>query len=62
VKEHIMKFDLVRPARSSGGDRYECGRKGDPEWMTIYVPQHISRPNGGQPVGMLEVTIKTEGE
>jgi hypothetical protein len=61
MKEHTMKFDLVRPAKSSGGDRYECGRKGDPEWMTIYVPQLISRPSG-TPVKELEVTIKTEGE
>ena len=62
MPKHILKFDLTRPARSSGGDRYECGRKGDEEWMTVYVPQHISRPSDGRPVETLTITIETLGE
>lgn len=40
---HRMQFRLVRIAKSNGGDRYECGVKGDPEYMVIYIPQYISR-------------------
>ena len=41
-----FKFKLVRPARNLGGDRYECGKKGDPEWMVFYIPQFVSRKGG----------------
>ena len=41
-----MTFKLVSVARSSGGDRYENGQKGDPDWMVVYFPQSISRTNG----------------
>jgi hypothetical protein len=39
----VMKFVLTRPARSSGGDRYEHGVQGDEDFMTIYLPQSLSR-------------------
>lgn len=39
-------LSLTRAAKKSGGDRYEFGTKGDPEWMVVYFPQYISRPNG----------------
>lgn len=41
-----FKFKLVRPAKNLGGDRYECGKKGDPEWMVFYIPQFVSRKEG----------------
>jgi len=34
--------DLKRPARKSGGDRYESPN-GE---FVIYIPQYISRPEG----------------
>ena len=34
-------FKLERPARKSGGDRYECEE--DSNWK-VYFPQKISRP------------------
>jgi hypothetical protein len=46
-------FNLERPARKSGGDRYECGE--DPDWK-VYFPQKISRPEG-QPIATLVVEI-----
>lgn len=49
-------FKLERPAKSSGGDRYEYGKKGDKLWMVFYIPQEISRP-AGVPVMELEITI-----
>ena len=41
-----MIFKLTRPAKSSGGDRYEHGTKDDEDFMVIYVPQSISRKGG----------------
>jgi len=52
-----LTFKLVRPAKKSGGDRYEHGKEGEPDWMVIYVPQSISRKEGN-PKGSLEVTIE----
>jgi len=43
-------FTLTRPAKKSGGDRYESG-----DW-TIYFPQAVSRPKG-TPVHQIEITI-----
>lgn len=51
-----LYFDLVRLAKSSGGNRYECGQKGDDLWMVVYVPQLISR-EGGKVKGTLKVII-----
>jgi hypothetical protein len=50
-KEFVL--ELKRPARKSGGDRYECAD------LTIYVPQDISRPNGRVPVKNITVIFKT---
>ena len=46
---------LTRPARKSGGDRYEAQLGGDT--MVIYVPQVISRPEG-QPLEKIKVTFE----
>ena len=44
--EKVMKveFELVKPARGSGGDRYVAEVDGE-EW-TVYFKQSISRPDG----------------
>ena len=54
-------FTLERPARKSGGDRYEeVVPNGDPTIMgRTYVNQSISRP-AGVPVASLEITITAE--
>lgn len=39
-----VTFELVRPARGGGGDRYVAEVNGE-EW-TVYFKQSISRPNG----------------
>lgn len=36
-------FELKRVAKKAGGDRYETPDGS----FVIYVPQHISRPDGG---------------
>ncbi len=41
-----LKFVLTRPAKSGGGDRYEHGVKDDQDFMTIYIPQTLSRKEG----------------
>lgn len=46
-------FKIERPARKSGGDRYECDENED--WK-VYFPQSISRPDGS-PVGILIVEV-----
>lgn len=59
-----FKFKLTRPARSSGGDRYEFGKKGDELWMVFYIPQLISRSESDSlprtPVKELFISINTE--
>ena len=45
--------DLKRPAKKSGGDRYESGN-GD---FVIYIPQRISRP-GGVALGTVKITFE----
>jgi hypothetical protein len=49
-------FKLTRPAKSQGGDRYEYGKKGDDDFMTVYVPQSMSRKDGN-PFGELSIKI-----
>ncbi len=49
-----IKFHLVKPARKSGGDKYESSEGVS---MTIYIPQTISRPKGA-PVQTFEVTFE----
>jgi hypothetical protein len=46
-------FNLVQPAKKSGGDKYTCETD---ETFTIYVPQSISRPEK-EPLKILSVTI-----
>ncbi len=46
-------FYLVKTARKTGGDRYECDGS---DWV-IYVPQKVSRPTNGAPVEKLKLTI-----
>ena len=48
---NLNRFDLLR-----SGDRYECGKKGDPEWMVFYIPQFVSR-KGGEVRKELVITI-----
>jgi len=52
-----LKFQLTRPAKTSGGDRYEHGKKGDDDFMTVYIPQSISR-QGNNAIETFDVTIK----
>jgi len=57
VKEKVsFTLNLARPAMKAGGDRYELGEKGSPEYMVLYFPQHISRPEG-VPKQVLHVTL-----
>ena len=58
MSETKLNFKLVRPAKSSGGDRYEHLTKGNDKWMVVYIPQSISR-KGGSPVKELNITIST---
>lgn len=57
------ELHLSRPARKSGGDRYESSRGG----FVIYIPQYISRPEKGDaisiPLNRIKVTFEggTEG-
>jgi len=57
--ETKLKFKLTRPAKKSGGDRYEYGVKGNRDFMTFYVPQEISRPEG-TPLKSITLTITIE--
>ena len=52
-----FQFNLTRPARKAGGDRYEYEEKGHPDFMVLYFPQSISRPNG-VPLDSLSVTVE----
>ena len=56
--KHALDFKLVKPARSSGGDKYEVSIPGVPQSFSIYVPQKISRPNGSTALDMLRITIE----
>lgn len=53
-----MEFILVRPAKKNGGDRYEHGKDGNEDFMVIYIPQFISRKEGGQPKQSIKVTFE----
>ena len=43
MSETQLEFKLVKPAKSKGGDKYQCTTKED---FMIYLPQEISRKNG----------------
>ena len=51
-------FSLEKPARSSGGDRYEVLIPGEKPWR-IYFPQTVSRPKGIS-VDSIKVTVTPE--
>jgi hypothetical protein len=53
----VITFKLERPARKSGGDRYES--QGVIADYQIYVPQQISRPNG-KPVNLITLTFESK--
>lgn len=56
-----FEFKLTRPARKAGGDRYEYKEKGHPDFMVLYFPQSISRPDG-VPLNTLKVTIESDAK
>ena len=59
--KHTLKFKLIREAKRGGGDRYEHGIKGNPDWTVFYVPQMFSRIAGmARPT--LHITIGDKGE
>ena len=53
IKKIKFGFTIERPARKSGGDRYQCTT--DENWK-VYFPQKISRPKGS-PVEKLIVEV-----
>lgn len=60
-----LDFNLTRPAKKSGGDRYEHGVEKSPEHMVLYLPQFISRERElshakGMPFSTVKVTIEAE--
>jgi hypothetical protein len=57
MKETIQ-LQLIKPARSVGGDRYEAdiGKPGKPKIWVVYVDQKFSRVDD-VPVGTLSMTI-----
>jgi len=50
----IETVELKRPARKSGGDRYESP-SGD---FVIYIPQRISRPDGKELLQRIKITFE----
>jgi len=57
MQKKELFFKLEKPARKSGGDRYEHGEKDDKDFITLYLPQSISREEG-EPTKKLKVTIE----
>lgn len=51
-----LKLTLERPARKTGGDRYETEKTDKVDSFHIYIPQSISR-TGGDPAGEFKVVI-----
>lgn len=58
MTETKLHFELARPAKKAGGDRYEYLTKDEKGFMAIYIPQHISR-KVGVPLKKLTITITT---
>ena len=58
IKTTVLVMKLARPARKSGGDRYE-GKTPEGEDLTLYFPQSISRATtaGVTPAQELHVEI-----
>jgi hypothetical protein len=51
-----ITLKLEKPARKSGGDKYEAEYSISP--FSIYLPQAISRPKGNIPVETLKMTLE----
>jgi len=51
-----LEFNLTRPAKKTGGDRYEFGVEKSPDHMVIYIPQVYSRA-GGLPLSKVLISI-----
>jgi len=58
----IMKavLNLTRPAKSKGGDRYEAVLVEGENPLAIYLPQSITRPNGGPPLSKINMELSAE--
>lgn len=56
-----LEMKLTRPAKSRGGDRYECQLVGEDRPLVIYFPQFISRPKG-VPVGKVTMNLEVPNE
>ena len=54
-KEVRIKLQLKKPARGSGGDRYEGEYEG--KKITLYFPQNISRPYSTVPANQLMLSV-----
>lgn len=52
-----LTFILTRPAKRSGGDRYEAVVEGEDKPFVVYFPQKLSRPEGKLPYGEITVTL-----
>ena len=50
----VIVASLAKKAKKGGGDRYDS----DDGAFTPYVPQSVSRPNGGEPVKTMKFTIE----
>ena len=55
-----IKLKLLKPARKSGGDRYEGKTSTTGEILSIYFPQSISRLNKGVPAPEIDITIDVQ--
>lgn len=57
-----IELKLVRPAKSSGGDRYESTEifPGETRPLTVYIPQAFSRKVDTQaPAGTITMTLQS---
>ena len=52
-----LNFKLTKPARKSGGDKYEAKPNITEKPVVFYLPQFISRPTGA-PENELEIIVK----
>ena len=49
-----VTVDLMKKAAKTGGDRYSNDEAG---FGGLYIPQNISRPDGGEPVQSMVVSF-----
>ena len=57
--KHTVSVKLENPAKSKGGDKYEGDIDKDNR-LVIYVPQVISRADGGVPALNMDVTFESK--